>query len=536
MGNTTGTTFAPTAPPTTNGIFVCSHDPNLPGYSTGNATNPGQFIKRTEKTIKITPSDLANNPANYYLGDYQGVCNTGGNLQTNTNMCLSLVPGLNACAGSSITNLPSTECCAVINKMNWQGCWCNESTRYLMGSDGINGMLGSPSTLGIGAVSICTTGHLGWDWSGGNSNASCSSYVAYNAGSQEPDQDLERDRLITAINFSIPFDSAGDPTKCFSYADVSSQLGAYVDTSNFTTSVPYGVGQYNGFQDSAEYLGIYWAGLNYNLWNGGHFDRTSGQIGIDPTGSKLDLKAFANGSFFDGQVPYSNFSLGQTYSFNGLGTKINKLQVNGDTNMGTLIKFFHDAANTKAYGKEAICNFHEKYCKPVNTTATDGHFNPLVKDEVFTSMEPSYYVNQQKTKATSHPTWTKNQQYEDYNACMAFLNTIPDVSQDPNCKNYDRVLAGDSVTCRFKHHFMSPIDPSMHCFHMGPTGTMDAMGHQKCNNSTECTGQGTNADGSNWLPIGDISIANQPANVQTAMANTDAQLAAGTRPGYPNLC
>ncbi len=71
----------------------------------------------------------------------------------------------------------------------------------------------------------------------------------------------------------------------------------------------------------------------------------------------------------------------------------------------------------------------------------------------------------------------ENQQFESYDACMAFITGLPEVS--PACAGEGKILGGDSRLCRFKHHFMIPFEPAAHCFHIGK-GMSDTHGHTKC--------------------------------------------------------
>jgi hypothetical protein len=87
---------------------------------------------------------------------------------------------------------------------------------------------------------------------------------------------------------------------------------------------------------------------------------------------------------------------------------------------------------------------------------------------------------------TYHETYCtgSNKQFYSFNECMRFMNALPKVS--PVCGN-GLLLSGNSSTCRFKHHFMIPLSPELHCFHIGYGNVADAENHYKCNDAVECT-------------------------------------------------
>jgi hypothetical protein len=76
--------------------------------------------------------------------------------------------------------------------------------------------------------------------------------------------------------------------------------------------------------------------------------------------------------------------------------------------------------------------------------------------------------------------------YTDYEDCLALIRALPRYSAacGPN-----RPLAGNSLGCKFKHHFMAAIVPETHCKHIGPENTVDGEGDLKCVDIMECPAQ-----------------------------------------------
>merc|ERR1711916_179639 len=119
--------------------------------------------------------------------------------------------------------------------------------------------------------------------------------------------------------------------------------------------------------------------------------------------------------------------------------------------MGIGAKYFRKS------GRESICRYHEKYCG----------------------------------------SW---RQYTDFDDCMTYLAGIP--IAEPTCG--ERILGGNSILCRFKHHFMVPIAPSKHCYHIGKEGLTSYSGLSadlKCDTVKECDAYANDPDV--WEPLRD---------------------------------
>eukprot|EP00808_Paulinella_micropora_P024539 g71515.t1 len=73
------------------------------------------------------------------------------------------------------------------------------------------------------------------------------------------------------------------------------------------------------------------------------------------------------------------------------------------------------------------------------------------------------------------------QQFESQQACEVYLSGLP--LFDPNCVKLWKGKSsymGESQSCKWLHHFMIPISPWLHCFHVGPLGRPDVKGHKRC--------------------------------------------------------
>jgi hypothetical protein len=142
----------------------------------------------------------------------------------------------------------------------------------------------------------------------------------------------------------------------------------------------------------------------------------------------------------------------QNFTFAGCSTTMHSLKIAdmsevqpGKPNLiGVLASKLYHVVNEKSHtwAHEDVCNYHDEYCTG------------------------------------------SNQQFVDHAECMRFMNALPTVSA---ACGVPEALSGNSSACRFKHHYMIPFAPELHCFHIG-YGLPDAHGEIKCSEA-ECTGQ-----------------------------------------------
>lgn len=73
----------------------------------------------------------------------------------------------------------------------------------------------------------------------------------------------------------------------------------------------------------------------------------------------------------------------------------------------------------------------------------------------------------------------QHQQYDNYTACVQYLGSLP--HHDPRCmgKFGQYNAMGQSLQCKYLHHFMTDLQPELHCYHVGP-GKPDVKNHSKC--------------------------------------------------------
>lgn len=90
-------------------------------------------------------------------------------------------------------------------------------------------------------------------------------------------------------------------------------------------------------------------------------------------------------------------------------------------------------------------------------------------------------------------------QYESEQECIEYLQSLP--LYTPACGK-DRPLAGNSLPCKFKHHFMIAANPALHCAHIGKAGVEDINGDFKCDDAYECSQDDAGQD--EWEPLVEI--------------------------------
>ena len=73
----------------------------------------------------------------------------------------------------------------------------------------------------------------------------------------------------------------------------------------------------------------------------------------------------------------------------------------------------------------------------------------------------------------------QHQQYDSYEECLDYMRSLPQF--DPICQHKIGPMAvqGNSYMCKYLHHFMTPFQPELHCYHSG-RGRFDISGKRKC--------------------------------------------------------
>lgn len=388
--------------------------------------------------------------------------------ESNTNQCLVLLGTLQSeCPTSFLGGLfPGKDCCLAVSEYNKAGCFCNPVHRSILGEnyDDIKGLL----------KGVCKTNslRLSWLWWAHKNDVNfdkveCAPLKTYTYRDQDGNQCAASDWNIDGGRFESMsafgevlrnfYRSRGET--CFDDQVFENVIAQYFDPTP-SVKVGYGIGEYNSIRSSVEYLAIADFRINRGLWGFGEVDvlaDSNANLFFTANSVVLGASLQDNWAFSEASpngVPCQqdppNKYLEQIGLFEGCATEIKNFTVPGTsvltgqiTGLADLGKVFADVAGqASTWGVKGICEYHERYC-------AGGPF----------------------------------EQFHSTAECERFLTALPVVS--PACGT-GGILAGNSTTCRFKHHFMIPLDPSLHCFHIGYGDHPDSDGVFKCNDSYEC--------------------------------------------------
>lgn len=390
---------------------------------------------------------------------------------TNTNACVSDLAGIAACADTGLLGLPKDlhGCCAGVRELARDRCECNPAIDTLLGTAGQQIYELEP---------LCRLAEpLKWVTITPRVLRTCTSLNRHDYGCGPNDMQIDAARLQTILSFGAAFAGAANEQACFDTPQFESAL-ATVFEPDVAFTVPYGIGTYTGITDVAEYLGMAFASLNHGYWL---YDLT-----VDPTKpARLDVSTDGKvwhqgstfgGSFMRGDQPYTDKYQEQEIAFEGCETKVQTFNVVPTPGLRDWVETFVQTADlSDRWGVQDICRYHTMFC--ANNPAT--------------------------------------RQYDSEQECLNYMNSLPLYS---NACGINRPLAGNSVTCKFKHHFMIPTHPELHCPHIGKTGAVDPNNHFKCDDAAECsTNQGQNA----WPAVQKIG-ANTPAAIIARYAASNA--------------
>ncbi|KAI9366738.1 hypothetical protein DFJ73DRAFT_955637 [Zopfochytrium polystomum] len=354
---------------------------------------------------------------------------------TNTNACIGLLPTLAACGAS----LPSKACCDALNTFTNAGCFCNPLTDFLLGSSN------APLVRYL-LLPLCTIANPFKNWI-----VPCGPYTqkTYNGGTCSlSDVAIDSARIQNAIGFSTTLNNLNadhyEGQGCFNYTELLAKSKELLD-DGFTTSVPFGVGVYDSFERSLEYLSLFCAQVTKDVWWAITVNATTNSIlQVSQDGQTIMFGSVTTQAFLTGAVAMGpNWSEAHSL-FKGCSTKLAGLTVpptaalatptspsftHYPTSIGPVLSalgYFVDYAD---YGPVNICRFHTKFC------------------------------------ADKYP------QYRSEDECIAFISSLPRVS--PTC-GIAGALSGNSTFCRFKHQWMASINPEVHCPHIGYSSDMCA--------------------------------------------------------------
>jgi hypothetical protein len=211
------------------------------------------------------------------------------------------------------------------------------------------------------------------------------------------------------------------------------------------------------------------AALNHGFWTySSAVDPTKpARLEVSSNGKKWISGSTQSGAFVRDALPYTDEYLEQEVTFEGCEMRGSTFTVVPTTGLRNWVETYVQTADlSKRWGVEDICRYHTEFCAPFDST----------------------------------------RQYASEQECIDYLNGLPLYSQQCG-KN--RPLADLSMSCKFKHHFMIPTNPGLHCAHIGKQGALDEHDHLKCDDVTECS---TNEGQASWPPIIEIGAAT-PASV-----------------------
>jgi hypothetical protein len=186
-------------------------------------------------------------------------------------------------------------------------------------------------------------------------------------------------------------------------------------------------------------------------------DQTKGgRLDVSEDGSVWTTGSATTTAFADAELLFTDLYIETRSGFNECESRIGDYEVQPTEGMRTLIENFVWASDvSQRWGLEDICRYHTEYC----------------------AEDPG------------------TRQYESEEECLEYLGGLPLYTEacGPN-----RPLAGHSIGCKFKHHFMIPTNPALHCPHIGPLGSADPNHKFKCDDVSEC---GADQGQDSWPPI-----------------------------------
>jgi hypothetical protein len=380
---------------------------------------------------------------------------------TNTNQCITDLGGIQVCQDRNAIGIPKQlqGCCDGIRQLVVDSCECNPAIDVLLGEGG---------TKIYDLEPLCRLVQpLKWLKIKLRHLRNCISVQSSEYGCPVNDLQMDAARLGSILKFSGVF-AATTSAACLDVHLLSQQLSQSLN-HDASMTIPYGIGTYNGLADITEYLGMAFSSLTHEFWhhNTNPDPTKRARLEVSADGSTWISGGTMMGDFLRGALPYQDVYFEQSYDYAGCDTKILKFLAFPGEGIKSWIERYVQAADlSKRWGLEDICRYHTKFC------ATD----PSTK------------------------------QYESEAECLGYLGALPLYTQacGPN-----RPMGGHSISCKFKHHFMVPINPQLHCPHIGPLGRVDPNGHFKCDDAYECN---TDEGQSSWPAVQKIG-PNTPADV-----------------------
>ncbi|MCA9546247.1 MAG: hypothetical protein KC613_17705 [Myxococcales bacterium] len=397
-----------------------------------------------------------------------GTADAGASPQgSNSNACLARLGAMQpVCPTADAVALPTAECCEAFRAFQEDACGCSPFVAAVVGESAggaplidrlVGGLTAVCPTLGVALP------ELDCDAATAPSGIATGVQATYQGGTcGVGDAELDARRFRTILAFSALFEAA-ETAACVDTPALIQDLEA-LGTPELAVEVPYGIGTYKGYEDAAEYLSIAFKGSNHGFWVGRFLEIDPNErafLEVSADGGTWVQGATTPGAFFNEALPYAGVYSEQQVTFPGCEDRIEHYTVRPTDGMRTLVEHFVWGASLfKRWGVEDICRYHTRYC------ADD----------------------------------PETRQYASEAECLDFMRTLPLYSAGcgPN-----RPLAGLSLPCKFKHHFMVPANPALHCPHIGPPGQHDPHDKLKCDDEAECSDPDQAAGWPDVVRIGD---------------------------------
>jgi len=376
----------------------------------------------------------------------------GVGTETNTNECIKLFARVKGMCylDRPFSSNPGDDCCVPLVSYHNMGCGCSDSVKFVAGP---LLFLDLNTRLKLMCDPLEATPDP--------TREECRGMRVQNAGCDISDSRLEEERIANIMELGETLRCAVEKTTCFETKIFHKRLAELTDDAPVTyydsysgrqktqtgpiLQVPWGGGNFVGVDDIAEYVSISIPSVNHGMWlpnmNAGSYI----EVVPNSAGSTITLINDIAGSM--GGIDYtSDKKMITKYEYRECSTKFHKMYLVPNDGFAHVVELFYQMATKfKRYGAEDICRYHEKYCLGPNRQFSGG-----------------------------------------YDECMAFMLSLPPFTE--TCTD-QRPLGGNSLGCRFKHHFMIPQNPDFHCVHIGYNGGPDANGNTKCADTAECANE-----------------------------------------------
>ncbi|HVJ92984.1 MAG TPA: hypothetical protein VM580_24450, partial [Labilithrix sp.] len=241
----------------------------------------------------------------------------------NTNQCIEDLGGILPCQELNALGLPKKlgQCCDGIRKMALDRCECNPAIDVvLQGHDNAQALYNTEF--------LCRTIQpLKWAtvpsrilW---RTPVDCPALAARRTyGCTSNDMQIDAARLSSIVNLGSLFESALDVSQCFDVTAFDAGIQQTFEP-DAKVSVPYGVGEYQGYDGISEYLAISLASVNHSFWKETFVPDPSkpGALNVSADGKTWTQGGTMAGSFFDGTLPYTDVYAENASEFQGCETR-----------------------------------------------------------------------------------------------------------------------------------------------------------------------------------------------------------------------